>query len=638
MKNLKSYSTCIKLLIGVLICSFSLSNITWAGELNKPATSYLSPSIHIGVSSFTQLIQKAYSELSLATMAASSRPESDMGEDGFVFGNWLEKPIELAQGKYAKVEALDQKTAESIFEGSLDEKIVEINEKLEAIKRRLLAEGFFSEEDFKAVEVIIQSGAWKSAFFKSLRQDQNSIYINLLSFKNLDFLYIVIKHELTDLKLKRLFPDIDPALREAFTLINVNIAGFMNLRNQHPIRARRLLDDYRDVAHSNIGLFIRYQRILNNKSLNDPFALFEDICRMVAEEKVYFPNMRQRMQALVYKDGKVNPIALSITRLRVRDYLKALLESKYLIGDEELEELSDYQGQKIPAALTYFKPYAKNVRFRIDQTTNTVFIKVRFVDKDGKTKYAHFYFGLKDKVDATLGKGGHLFGLTFEQWKSGNPHIFDYQHTGVRKMRGQQWTNLIRLPLTKMIKKITPDAARQQTLKTLMLQLLEALNIDKSQLSRKTWLHLQNMVGRGQGPRLYYVVRNKYINYYLDSIFPQMFLGLVNVRNVAIQDLQIWPATENPDLKSALITWMLQSKSDVPPRFYIDAGKVSLTEVLSLLSLESQLDKIPPEQTESSPESLTDKSSRPEKQPLVQMTLFDLDARPDTAELVEQAI
>ncbi|MBU4333055.1 MAG: hypothetical protein KKD07_01280, partial [Candidatus Omnitrophica bacterium] len=151
----------------------------------------------------------------------TSRKESQpikRGADGFVFDQYKENPETLFEGQYGNVQIASERSAEEA---------AEINAKLNEIRRKLLEEGFFRKDEIDNLHIAVLSNARKSATFTiSGKNDNRKITLNIdaRTFLNDDFLYIVIKHELTDLRIITIYPNINPALREMFSLINVNIA------------------------------------------------------------------------------------------------------------------------------------------------------------------------------------------------------------------------------------------------------------------------------------------------------------------------------------------------------------------------------------------------------------------------------
>ncbi|MBL7130250.1 MAG: M48 family metalloprotease, partial [Candidatus Omnitrophica bacterium] len=517
------------------------------------------------------------------------------GGDGFVFIKWRKEPLVLAKGIFAKVKVLNDYAMEgNIVKKLSDTEIAEVNSKLNKVKRKILEEQFFREDDFD-VEVIVDYLAYKSATFeKTSQKRKDKIHIDLRSFKNPNFLYIVIKHELTDLKLKSIFPKIDPALRELFTLLTVNITEFMNLRDKSLRGAKKLLRDYDGVANERVGLFSRYRKINARSLLNEPLYFVEDICRMVAGEAAYFPNMQNRMKKLAFKNNKLRSLLMPFIRIIINNLRKSFTESKYIIGEEELRPLTALENEReIPRALIPFMPYARNIYYKTDDDNN-IFLKVKFRAKDGKIKYAHLCFGQKDDLDSVLGSRGRLFDLTYKDWQKNNPAIFHYEYDGIEKERGYCKSRLIRLKLTKMIKQIKNyNLSRkgediEERFRNLFSQFFEELNIDISQLSKRTWLSIQKQIGKNKGPNAYYVIRDAFIENYLDRLYPKLFLGEIDVTACAIRELKIWAVIENPNMRSSLTSWMIPNKRRGPPSFYIEAEKISISELLDLLSSEPE--------------------------------------------------
>jgi len=509
----------------------------------------------------------------------------EKGEDGLVFRQWEKKPLALAKGRFG--ELAESPAPDAILaknQAGLDlatDYVAKINSKLNAAKRKLLAENFFREDDFDILVTVIFP-AYKSATFQTARDNKYQIFLDWRCFANEELLYLALKHELTDIKLEAIFPGIDCALRELFTLITVNIDGMIKLRNEHPRMAKALLEDLRRVANTRIGLFPLYEKILNNPALNDPFAFIQEICRMLVEEPVYFPNVREKAREL----REEYRLSVNILKARLHSMNKTFFESGWITADEELWPLSHFKG-RIPVALRPFMPYAGDIRYRIDG--GNIFLKVRFRDEEGRIKYAHLYLGQEDNLDLTLGRGGKIFSLTYEKWQKENPGFFQYRYAEMAKERREEWGRLIRLPLTQLIGRINRYNLAfgrreiKQQLEGLFRDLFTELGLGVS-LSQKTWLGLERQIGNERGPGVYYIIRKRFINDYLDNIFPKLLLGDIDVTTAAIRELSLWPVTANSNMQSALVSWLRNNQVRGPPSFYLQADKISISRLLDLLS------------------------------------------------------
>ncbi|MFA7706632.1 MAG: hypothetical protein WCX91_05995, partial [Candidatus Omnitrophota bacterium] len=312
------------------------------------------------------------------------------GSDGFIFKRWDKDPQCLAKGPFGRLEEMRDYPRPSFFaEADLPaDYTCKINSSLMSVKKKIIAEGIFKEGDFD-IMVSVMYPAYKSATFRRAKCDKYEIFLDRRCFANSDFLYLAVKHELTDIKIQKLVSDIDPALRELFTLVYVNVDGAMKLRNEHPIKAGDLLKYLRKVANPRIGLFARYEKIFTNPALNDPSDFIRDICRMLVDETVYFKNMRRRAEVLL--EGQA--FRFNILRARLDILNKKLVESGHLTGSGELEPLSAFLGG-MPQALKAFARYAGNVQYMMEG--GNVFLKVNFRDEKGEGKFAYLYLGRND--------------------------------------------------------------------------------------------------------------------------------------------------------------------------------------------------------------------------------------------------
>jgi len=594
----------LKSAVFVIIQALLFSGVCMAETRVSASASCLSPELNIPADSFSRLLQSLISGTYLR-----KKDLGNFGEDGFVFTDWKQQRLDLASGSYANVQVADEQALSSSFKNIPQQKVLKaINSRLAQVKDRIIQEGngVFTEADFD-VDVVVQEGAWKSATFEMPTQAGKAqgkkpiLYVNKHSFRNLDFLYIVVKHELVDIKVADFMPNISPAQRELFTLITVNIEEFMKLRDTSFERAEKLLDDFRDVAHMSRGLFFRYEKLLNNKTFIDAFSnaafhhvreaskttltLFEDIAYMVADEKnkSSYPQMRKAMQRLILKDGMFDPYAMRLARIQVRIIKRYVLESKNLIGSQEMEYLAGKKKKDVPAVLHRFFPYAENVQFSQDEENNNVFVKVQFIDEAGITQYVHIYLGEKDRIDSTLGAHGRIFGLALRNWRKARPDLFNF-----RSERGSEdWVRYRdRIWQYKLTSFVGEVSAKNPNLRKKMyaniFSLLNSLNIHRSALNNMTWAQLAGRAKEAGNLRDYEQLLDIVADH-LDRIFPQEFLGFVKVQSQEIGQVQMWPLWDNPNITSKIVNWMDPDTKQTAPEFYVGANKRSIAEIFNIL-------------------------------------------------------
>ncbi|MCG2713490.1 MAG: TIGR00730 family Rossman fold protein, partial [Candidatus Omnitrophica bacterium] len=571
----------------------AFTNPQYEGDLKKMFAAVLNGSKHkngsrgeISSSPITkeQIVEHVHQRKNGSSPLAAVKIPFSFLTNGFIFRQWAKKPRVLARGVFSDVKAVNNMLYRKQAE--------EINSKLNIVKKKMLMERFFREKDFSNLEIEVLLNSYRSATFKQSRSSRKKdlIQYDLRSFKNPDFLYLETKHELWHRKIKALYPEIDPALTELFILLFVNVRGVIDLKNKHYLRATRLISDYKYLANRRIGLFKFYEEIINNPKVNDPFSFFERLCVMVAQEKAYFPAMRAKMQALVFKDDVLNQIKTIVAKILINSLKKNLIEENNLVGEEGLSSLSGLREQKeLPRVLVPFMAYADSIRYRIEG--NNIFLNVEFRDRDAGIKHAYLYLGSNDNLRGVLSRGGKIFNWTYRGWQKEKKGIFNYQNSGKEKEREEYgWKRIIRLPISRMIKEISGYNSRtgrrdiEETLNRLFRVLFRRLGLGESLLSQKTWLSLQRMIGRGQALTVFYTIREKYINYYLDMLYPKLFLGELKVTEQPIADLALWPVMDNPDIKSLLVSWMASKDAHIPPQLYLDSLKISVSGLLDLLA------------------------------------------------------
>lgn len=452
-----------------------------------------------------------------ATMAVSMEPDrlsddaivaasegDEFGEDGFVRRQWHKDPLILGEGTFRRVHVKQaavkrimdhngnrEKTPQEVMEG----KQRVIRDMLAEVKDRILSEEgtVFTEKDFN-VQVIVPYHARKSAWFDGKDSKTKRIYVDWSSFKNRDFLYIVIKHELTDIKIKENFPDTDSALRELFTHLNVNIQEFRKLCTYTPDRAKQLLDDYADIAHHEKGLYPRYVRILNG-DFNTPM---EDVVIMLASnvENAYFKSMQVKMKRVLSPN---NPDSVDV---RIREYIrngrhekflrdteyvflttymqrmqKLFSEIPHLNQKELLHSFAEEFGENVPKGLRIFEPYKDRIQCRHIATTKrrkpntdeyvylkTYFLRIPIVQQCGQLSYVYMCIGENDDIESVLGDRGHFMGLTLKQWMDQTKNVFFDPHEGIEKDRRVLRDQLKHMSVNQMIDAITGKKHIEETL------------------------------------------------------------------------------------------------------------------------------------------------------------------------------
>ena len=525
-------------------------------------------------------------------------------EGGFVFREWNKNPDTLTSGRYASLKRIPGK--------STDKETARLNAKLKLAKKRLLSEenlstkGLFNRKDFNVrVEVVHHS--YKAATYVKKR---DTIILDHRCFENDDLLYFKIKHELTDRKLPRMdiigeqFKEL-PGLRELFTLIIVDIKGFMYLRDNYPKRAKEMLQYCRNVGHHNRGLLRSYEKILKNPSLNDAFAFTEDVFRIVESEKrkSYFPNMRKAVRRIASKnrDGSINYETTStVLRAWLKSIYKQLLELQDTREISRFKPLTDFN-KKTPVSLRPFMPYAKDIDYQLDN--DCIFLRAKIYDKQGRIRFAYLYIGLNDDWNSVLGKRGKIYSLTYHKWQHASAGIFEYKHIDTERERGLYWDYLIRLSTTQLIKKLCHNSG-QDKLKKLFSDLFSELGI-KGDMGNRTWLSVKKIVGRKRAPSNYYVIRG-IIWKYIDRKHPKLFLGEKNLRDTSVGEIPAWLLMEDSEMGPKALSFLNPRKKYDCPNFYEKADRVSMRDVLRMLKNTSF-------------------------QPMRQMGLFDTDQTPRTA-------
>lgn len=573
-----------KTIISILIFSFGLSNSAYSFGNGRDA-----------------LRAKASVRTSAAgslQMSLFEGTEDSLAEGAFIFCRWGTNPGLLASGRYADLR------------GSRTEPIELFNTKLNKIKRRLLKEEAFDEQDFEVnVEVIYP--AYKAAAYK---RQGDVVMLDKRCFENEDFLYFEVKHELRDRKL----PDMPiigkcfreyPGLRELFTLITVNIRGFMELRRRHPRRAKAMLDFCRKTGDPARGLLRCYAKIMADVSLNDAFTFTGDVFRLIENSryKSYFPNTRKAVRRLAArgKEGNIDyETTAGILRPRLKAIYREYFEIESIRDTSPFSPLTDFK-KNTPKALKPFMPYAKDVGYKLDN--DSIFLRIRLRDGRDSVKFAYIYIGLKDNWYSVLGKRGRIYGLTYRGWKKDSPDLFTDKDYDAQTLRNEYWKRLIRLPVRQLIDELCIfernrlneleqmrsfpkeglDAARgklrknRENLEKRFAGLFRSLGI-KGELSRQRWIFAKNIAKETKVPNTYYVLRD-IIWKHISRTYPNVFLGEEDLQGCSIARIPLGLITKDPNMGIKLLSFLNPRKKQIPPSFYKQAYRFSMQDILDML-------------------------------------------------------
>ncbi|MDE2027811.1 MAG: hypothetical protein KGJ11_04645, partial [Candidatus Omnitrophica bacterium] len=194
------------------------------------------------------------------------------------------RPWLLAQGSWGKVE---RTSGSSLTE----EELAEINAQLTRQRQALLQDAVFRES-----QLCIVSPARTAAHFETRGRQVPRIALDTRTFINPDLLRIVLSHEFKDLYYQAKYPQIPMIVREMLSHLTVDVREFMALVTKDRRRARKLLEDYRQLADVN-GMYRIYSLIYNNR-YEGPLGLAGEVYYMLTREPLYFQSQREAMAKL----------------------------------------------------------------------------------------------------------------------------------------------------------------------------------------------------------------------------------------------------------------------------------------------------------------------------------------------------
>ncbi|HRZ40379.1 MAG TPA: GNAT family N-acetyltransferase, partial [Candidatus Omnitrophota bacterium] len=236
------------------------------------------------------------------------------GHEPFAYRVWVRNPPVMAEGPFGKA------VLKSAFMTAA--RCAELNAIMEEIKKKILAEGFFDEKDFD-VDVQILRRAYHSESFK-VRSKKTTLHLDERVFENPFAVYVALKHAVTDLWLERNTQELlsrdqsgmlkgyvtvtpkktslNPAWREMFTILNVNVAEFLRLLEKEPAKARAFVQSSGKEASVH-GLFWLYVLMLSNRTRRSPRQWISEVVALVTYSPSVYPAIRRRAQDLkIYAD------------------------------------------------------------------------------------------------------------------------------------------------------------------------------------------------------------------------------------------------------------------------------------------------------------------------------------------------
>ncbi len=539
----------------------------------------------------------------------------NIAEGGFVFKKGSLKPSASASGIYGDLKAEPGRAA--------DKDTAIYNSMLKETENRLLTEGGFDKSDFE-VKVRVVYNAWKAAAYDRKR---DTVYLDARCFGNKDFLRFKVEHELKDRKL----PDTPiigrqfkryPALRELFTLITVDITGFMELRKKHPRRAEHMLEFCKETGNPFAGLLKLYIKI-DKGGLGDPFMLTEDVFRLIEsdKEKAYFPNTRKSARRLNVVYNKDSSIDYRATAVRLRPRLKSIyykyLKLQEIHQEVEFKPLSGFEG-RMPAALKPFKPYAGYVDYRYDEN-NCVFLRIKLGKDDGRQQYAYIYIGVQDKWQSVLGEKGKIYGLTYKRWQMKSPEVFQYAYDDAKNHKEIYRNRLAKLAVSELADTIYNDYRRDE-----LLEMFQSLfdNIGIKNGFRSNWNYLRKIalrninetrtaykkaLGRAPDKQMrageeavkagaiqakYYAIKS-IIDNHVNQTYPKFFFGDEHMDFLykQVSDIPVWPVIKDPNIAPKFLSWLNPMNKQIPLRKLYDETedyRMSQKDILAELKRQKQ--------------------------------------------------
>jgi hypothetical protein len=546
---------------------------------------------------------------------------NDGGEDGFVFKTTVASEVTIAEGTLDALNLRKENITLAMLKDIRAPGLVEkhknnipgyahdiIHEMLGTAKKEILAEGLFNVHDLQ-VQITIKYGVRKSAQFSSYPLHDGTskkIELNFYAFKDPEFLKIVLKHELMDFKINEIEPGINPAIREIYSHLSVNIADFIALeRSSRGWGTQRVITSYHGLANTSIGLYPLYLQI-HNKHSSNVNDYFDDICRMIAFDGAYYPNMSDKMKELVFDGREIDEVRRSFVVNRVFHIQKNLEDYvKILSRPEELEPLEAHPG-KLPEALKVFKPYADKVKYRYGRlvangegpssgTEDLIYVRVEIRDAAGMKKYVHLCFHSKDKIGsnekAVLGERGKFFNLSFADWSTSNSRAFIARpiDTDVDMRQADMRAFLYKEANAADVLNILSGGVKSpsyQKTKGLFMQVFSDLGLKENDMNFFRWSDVQRRYGPRRGCGAYYVIGAKgrgLIDRYLEKRYRPLFNGETDLLGIDINAMQIWPVTESPSVNSSIISWIRPFSRLNAPYFYSKVKKISIDHLFQVL-------------------------------------------------------
>ena len=496
---------------------------------------------------------------------------------------------------------------------------------LQQTKQRLLRDKVLDENDLVCT-IRLMYGGFNAAVLTRTNANKGVPQLDLdwRTFRNEDFLYITLKSVFMQDRIKRWFPEEDPAIRLLYALTYVNMQELLRIATLESEKAKKIIQDYNTDAAASRGIFSRYTVAVENSFLNARDFIPSLVQMLISEdEKIDFPVIRQRLRVLISdRNQQASYELIQLLYARTDDLRNKVREKRLALQPphipkeeikaekqipekrkpaekktipEELKQLFP-DDDSAPKVLNAFKAYAPFVEYRII-AGRYAFIRIR-IPQENEDQYVHLCLGINDTLTDVLGKRGHCMGMTLVQWKRAQPNAFAYKNSSpeaTRRDRDIFYGYITRQSLTKMIALIAMEDERIEKICTKHIKTICNEVYGDEAISKRTWNQLMKTIMKKkllakneQVRKLYNLINNTFIPSYINRQYPKLLAGKYDLYGMEIMTAPLWPLVSDKNITAnESISWMIPGNDTGPTHKYLNAYRVSIQQVFDYLDRRS---------------------------------------------------
>ena len=525
-----------------------------------------------------------------------------------------DKPaLTLAEGRWNEVKALPgaveqlliAKGSRMALPKAVEGVETKINEMLTQASTVIKRNALIRDMVLDQIQIVVEYGAkWAVRYIpRQAPEEAHTIILNWNVFglpgmqRNDAFLQFSLNEALSGIRAFELEPSEEKEALRFLAFIHFNLKEFMRMKQDLAQRAliEELMREYDDLLDLDSGYFSHYKYIFN-----------------YAKEWSHYTSAvfgSRHAPTRIKQAGEDKTFVSAIMGFKLREWQSLLAFQQ----KGRLKPFNQYTG-KLHKSLEPLRRHAAAIRYDevktvVDRSVRGKVVSVEvvrlFMEIRLGDKFVYLLVDPSDDMQQTLKPGGYgkMFGMTYNQWrrlfdptygyrlpvqpkelKTGtvfNDGLFSYSTTDVASRLWHTYDEMIRQPLSKLIKMIGGD--RQAELRAKVVRLLQQAQMDKTP-SQATWMQIQRRKDLRDLP-LQKEIYFQHILVYLNQTYPKLLLGQVDVTALPIEQLKLWPALSSADMIPNLLDWLIFPRRRGPPGLYHSAQseKLSYADILARL-------------------------------------------------------